>query len=197
VARPSLPAVDLARTAQGLTGTVTNTTPDELRDAVVLFAGRAIHLGTLPLGRSVDVGSRPSQPLAEYARGCVPNDLRERERYYGYYPWGRELHREEAEAAARWVSVFALQDEAGVFRRWLALKGEESADQGGGGEVLPSVVFDLTRQLELTGVEGRTEAVLLYSVDRSFLGVLLSERQPRSWDRSLVRLRVPVAKASE
>jgi hypothetical protein len=187
--KPDLPNVDLTRTAKGLTGTVSNSTADALRDVMVLFAGRAIHLGTLRPGESVVLGPRPSQPLAEFARRCVPSDFWEERQYYS--AWGRELHREEVEDAARWASLFAFQEEAGTFRRWVVLRGEESPP--GEGRTLPTAVFDLPRQVQLGGVQGTAEAVLLYSVDRSFVGILLSEKQPKSWDRSLVRLRVPVA----
>jgi hypothetical protein len=197
-AKPSLPDVDLTRTATGLSGTVTNTTPDALRNATLLFGGRATDLGTLRPGDAVEPGSRPSQRLSDYARHCVPSDLQRGGPYSpGYYPWGRELHREDADAAARWVSLFAFQGGTGAFRRWSPLADEGSSGQTDEGGPRQSALFDLTRDLELGGLQGTADAVLLYSVDRSFVGILLSGRQPKSWDRSLVRLRVPVANSGQ
>ena len=44
----------------------------------------------------------------------------------------------------------------------------------------------------LAGLSSPSEALVLYSVERLFINILLSGQSPKSWDQTVVRLRVPV-----
>ena len=213
---PELPQVELSVEAGFLQGTITNSTPDTLYDVVVLFAGppepqetepggagrlQAIDLGTLAPGSQVSVDNRPGRPVAEYARSLGPFGRgRGRSRHRGSHPyhgWGAEPRREEADPAARWVSLLTMASEERRFRRWVTSEGEvrpgaapREPDTSAEREAARSVVFDLSAGLQLPAPSGPTEATVLYSVDRSFAPIYLSGRRPTSWDRTLVRLRV-------
>ena len=52
--------------------------------------------------------------------------------------------------------------------------------------------FDLPARLQLTGLDDLDQAVVMYSVSRSPVAIRLVGRRPRTWDHTVVRLRVPV-----
>ncbi len=196
-AAPALPDVALFRQGGVLRGTVTNSTPDALGDAVVLFAGRAIRLGTLRPGETVDLRGRPSGALADYVRPLRSSSGWGRGPYR-FRRWQAEVRREDADTGARWVSLFGFQSEGDDrFRRWVQTGEREEQGYSGSSTVVESTVFDMSANLQLAGLTSGASAVVLYSVDRSFADILLSDRRPRSWDRSVVRLRVPVPEEEE
>ncbi len=196
-AAPALPDVALFRQGGVLRGTVTNSTPDALGDAVVLFAGRAVRLGTLRPGETVDLRGRPSGALADYVRPLRSSSAGARDSYR-YRRWQAEVRREDADTAARWVSLFGFQSEGDDrFRRWVQTGEREEQGFSGSSTVVESTVFDMSANLQLAALTSGASAVVLYSVDRSFADILLSDRRPRSWDRSVVRLRVPVLEEEE
>jgi len=193
---PRLPTAELRLKAGRLQGTVTNSTPDTLGDVVVLFADEAIRLGTLRPRQSMDVLGRRSGPI----RGYV-NSLRssQRKEPFSYYSRPTAPDREGADSAARWASLFGFQSEGGPrFCRWVLIGERDRLGPGaGGGKLTESAVFDLAANLQLAEPTSTAEAVVLYSVDRSFADILLSNRRPQAWHRSVVRLRVPVLEVED
>ena len=119
-------------------------------------------------------------------------------RPYRFRRWQAEVRREDADTAARWASLFGFQPEGDDrFRRWVQTGEPEEPGDGGSSTVVESTVFDMSANLQLAALTSGASAVVLYSVDRSFADILLSDRRPRSWDRSVVRLRVPVPEEEE
>ncbi len=178
---PELPDVELFLEGGRLSGTATNHTADKLQDVVVLFGESAIRLGDLSPGSTGRIQQVRRQSIADYLLELWPQALRHR--YYGSY--GSTPRRQEADRASRWASLFAYaQRQAGSvnFRRLLVPEDED----------IPPVAFDLPARIQLSGRPSKRQAIVLYSVSKSFAGIRLIGEQPESWDLTVVRLRVPV-----
>jgi len=185
---PALPAAALSRTSNELRGRVTNSTRQELFDVAVLFAGRVIRLGDMRPGQTATLDGKPSHGIASYANSLMPDDLRHDR---GFRRWGElSARRKEADGAARWVSLFSCaghgrkeqeREEEFLFRRWAPTEQEYL-----------SVAFDLPGRLELTGLDSREEAILLYSTNESYAEITLEGESPKRWHRTVMRMKVPV-----
>lgn len=182
---PLLPEATLSAEADRLRGSVTNCTPDTLREVVVLFRGTAIPLGNLAPGQEVSLDRKTTHALATHAQSLISKKMR-----HGVRSWGRlSTNRGETGNAARWISLFsysgAASDKA-CIRRWIGTDEEHW-----------SAVFDLPGRLQLTGLEPGDRAILLYNVDKSFVDIHLADERPKRWDLTVVRMRVPVQRAAD
>jgi len=181
-----LPEVDLTGQGARLTGTIKNTTGDFMEDAVILFAGRVGVLGTIQAGRSINVGGVRWRSLADYAKDLTPGEFRPYDQWGGGWGQWQEMasKREGAEPAARWLSLFGGVAPTGGQPRFQRVISRQ--------ERYSSVVFDLPARLQLAGLDDADRAVVMYSVSRSPVAIRLVARRPRTWDCTVVRLRVPV-----
>ena len=185
VPAPDLPAVRLARAADGLTGTITNDTADSMDGVQVLYGDRLYTVGALPAGQSKSVNGSRWVTLSSRAKDLLPAEFQGYD--FNFTMWGdpeqRIYTRDDARAYARWLSLFSAAGGRldGRLRRCLSRT-----------EARESVAFDLPARAQLTGLGSRDEAVVLYGVQRRFVDIELSGWTPDCWDWSLVRLRVPV-----
>jgi hypothetical protein len=185
-----LPEVDLTTGPSGLTGQIKNATADRLLGAVLLVGDRAIRLGDLGPGESTTLDGKYTSAMAAYAGELRPYQPEQGTAAYRSEPVPTTATRFEADRAARWISLFHLGAPGDAptrpsrtgLRRWRTLDRN----------AYNTVAFDLPARLELAGLPTSREAVLLYSLDRALVKVDLEGRSPQAWDRTLVRLRVPV-----
>ena len=182
---PVLPIADLAFDGARLTGAIENPTPETLESPVVLFDGKAYPLSNIPPNGKGNLSGGDGRDLKTYTAGLMPRLFRE-----GHAGWGhREFStdREESDKTARWLSLFGAsgKDADLRFRRWIQSPQEYR-----------SGVFDLPANVQLSGLDSRVGAVLVYSTAETFAEITLEGETPILWCRSVVRLRTPVVRTN-
>ncbi|MFH0962534.1 MAG: hypothetical protein V2A58_00830 [Planctomycetota bacterium] len=188
---PALPRAKLSLDPSGrLVGEITNDTPYTLSDVTLIHGDSAWRLdGAMPPDKTVKLGPdgpRP-QPLSQYAAGLAPSPNDSRESRRGMFG-ETSVKREVADAAARWVSLWTFARAGGkpsAFSRRLAQEHTYS-----------DTFYDLARSVDVGDWLSDGHAVLLFSVDHPYVAIELSGVRPDFWNRTIVRIRVPVVPAA-
>ena len=198
-AAPELPEVLIKTGGPRFSGTVKNNTPYDLGDACLIHRNLVLKLGDLRRDASVDLQKFQPIELPEYLKSITPRRFAQMQ-YRGWH--GERLNRDTADAAARWLSLFAYVESCpppkpgedadtvkplpgdGHFARTVYLKDEYDNNM--------NIAFDLPAAMQLGDISSGREAVLLFWVKRSFAEIKVAGLSA-DWERSLVRLRVPVA----
>ena len=182
---PKLPKVSLALNSPSLAGKLENTTRVSLGGAVLLVGGKAYDLGQIEPGQTVDLSKRNGVAIKSYAVAKLPADLG----HGGFHRMGEfSSKREGADQVARWISLFRYATPEGdptIFQRWAKLSEDRA-----------TAAFDLSANLQLSDLHATDQAVLIYSVKESYVKIDLAGQSPKEWERTVVRMRIPVEDAS-
>ena len=187
---PALPRVVLSADASGgLSGEVINDTPYTLEEATIIHGDSVWRLeGRILPEKSVEVRAegRRQRRLVQYV-----NQLRssvQGPRHSGRGMMGEDsVSRSAADAAARWVSLFGFSQGEGKRGRFCRRWAEENS--------YSETIYDLPRSIEISDWLTEDQAILLFSVDHAYANIALSGWEPAFWNRTVVRMRVPVTVA--
>jgi len=183
---PDLPKVSIAFDRSAPSGSVENTTGATLEDATLFAAGKAYTLGQIRPGQTVTLSRRNGRHIQPYAIEMRPEEL-----LYGGYYSSREFSatREQADRVARWISLFRyaiMEGDSTSFRRWATTHEGYAAAE-----------FDLCANLQLSDLHAADQAVLIYSIPKSFVKIKLANLAPKEWERTVVRMRIPLGGAQD
>jgi len=187
-ARPELPEIDLTYDGKIVRGSVKNRMTRTISRIIILLDGRSYESwGSIKPGETSRYASYEGRSFRVLRRGSL-YDLANQYSAIDFRPWRsgsmRESGKRDTAIGRAWgISLFSQlvgRDYDGRFRRCVRR-------QYSGG-----LAYDLPRRLNVMDVDSKESAVVLFTVDRSFGKMRLSEEVRDSWDTTLLRVRVPV-----
>ena len=183
---PELPTVQVSAGSERITVSLANTTAYTLHNACLIHNGRVASLGTIKAGESKTFHKSDAPPLPQYVAAITPKSMAGA--HVGFSE--RTVRRADADNAMRWLSLFPFAETTPkdgkpveAFKRLIRRKGENFN---------LSAAFDLSARLQLEELLSHEDAVLLYGLDKSLIEVNVAGGNPRYWNWTLVRLRIPV-----